>query len=466
MTQARIVLGAVAIFALSVACTRPDVTADTQPLAPPDTLTPVTTTSTRPQTTTTVHIDRAKIYPVDPITLEAVAGVEPISMGDFTWGISSEDGSWLAMTVGYDDRTSQELRLIDVDNWVVANSWAFLVNNPIHLGDNGTVYVTDYSPTPHLSQLIPGNVIADVIADLPPHFIWYDAHFTDQTGLIFGLVSINDDNIGEAVLVTVDLATYAVDVIPLPEVEIGTIGSMEIADFGPTNFDIYPQVVWGDDGSRVLIVNTNQDVVVEVDAVSGEVDEHLFGLNTLNSTPTETAPFEIGQRSAVIGGANGRVLYVASGVQTFELIDEDLTTRFDPLGIEAIDTETWEVIDRLDAPITDVHLSSDGNRLLATGQSYDDNPQSPQSRSSGFYVIDALDLSVIAHHGGEEPDRYFGGLAMNPGLPIGYVQTWEHATSIDVVDLDVGSIVATRSGGDIQFFAEAGVLVDTSFGTS
>ncbi len=109
MTQARIVLGVVAIFALSVACTRPDVTADTQPLAPPDTLTPLTTTSTRPQTTTTVHIDRAKIYPVDPITLEAVAGVEPIPMGDWAWGVSSDNGSWLAMTVGYDDRNSHRV---------------------------------------------------------------------------------------------------------------------------------------------------------------------------------------------------------------------------------------------------------------------------------------------------------------------------------------------------------------------
>ncbi len=75
-------------------------------------------------------------------------------------------------------------------------------------------------------------------------------------------------------------------------------------------------------------------------------------------------------------------------------------------------------------------------------------------------------LEVIAHHGADEPDRYYGGFSVNPGMPIGYVQSWERATSIDVVNLDVGSIVASKSGGDFQFFAEAGVLVDTSFGSS
>jgi hypothetical protein len=467
MAQARIAMSVVAIVALSVACTRPDVTADTQPLAPPDTLTPLTTTSTRPQTTTTVHIDRAKIYQVDPITLEAVAGVEPIPVGDWAWGVSSADGSWLAMTVGYDDRSTQELRLIDVEDWAVANSWLPSIDSPLHVGDDGIVYVINGSPpTYHLRRLVPGQISPELVADLPNHFSWYDAHFTDGRALIFGLVSTNDDNVGEASLVTVDLVTGTQTVIPLPEVEIGTIGSMEVAGYGTTPFDAYPRVVWDEDGSRVLIVNPNEDVVVEVDPVTGEVDERPFGPGTLDSTPTESGPFEIGQRSAALGRPNGRVLYVASGVQTFELIDDYLTMRFDPLGIDAIDTETWEVIDRLDAPISDVYLSSDGNRLLASGQTYDDSPQRQLSQSSGFYVIDAVDLSVIAHHGADEPDRYYGGFSMNPGMPIGYVQSWEQATSIDVVNLDVGSIAASRIGGDLQFFAEAGVLVDTSFGTS
>jgi hypothetical protein len=461
------VLGAVAIFALSVACTRPDVTADTQPLAPPDTLTPATTTSTRPQTTTTVHIDRAKIYPVDPITLEAVAGVEPIPMGDWAWGTSSENGSWLAMTVGYDDQTSQELRLIDVEKWVVANSWLPSIDNPLHVADDGTIYVVNgVVPTSNLSRLLPGEISPQLVADLPDHLSWHELHIDGDRALIFGLHSPNDDDSGDGTLVTVELTTGLTDEIPLPGVEIGGLGYLDLPQNGETPFFAFPAVVWDDDRSRVLVVNVNRDVVTEVNVVTGEVIDHEFGTDVLDSTPTVEHAFSNGVRSAALGRPNGRVLYVASGVQTFELIDDYLTMRFDPLGIEAIDTETWEVMDRVDAPITDISLSSDGNRLLATGQSYEDIPPSQLSQSSGFYVIDAVDLSVIAHHGDEEPNRYFGGLSMNPGLPIGYVQSWEHATSIEVVDLDAGSIVATRSGGDIQFFAEAGVLVDTSFGTS
>ena len=467
MTQARIVLGVVAIFALSVACTRPDVTADTQPLAPPDTLTPPTTTSTRPQTTTTAQIDRARIYPVDPITLEAVAGIEPIPVGDWAWGVSSENGSWLAMTVGYDDRVTTELRLIDVHKWVVANSWLPSIDNPLQVADDGTIYVINgVVPTSHLSRLVPGEISPVLVADLPDHLSWHELHVDGDRAMVFGLLSPNDDDIGEAVLVTVDLTTGLIGEIPLPGVEVGGRGYLDVLQNGEMGFFAFPVVVWDDDRSRVLVVNANRDVVTEVNTVTAEVTDHEFGTDVLDSTPTVDHAFANGVRSAALGRPNGRVLYVASGVQTFELIDEYLTTRFDPLGIEAIDTETWEIIDRLDAPITEVSLSSDGNRLLATGQAYEDNPPSQLSQSSGFYVIDAGDLSVIAHHGDDEPDRYYGGFSMNPGMPIGYVQSWEQATSIDVVSLDVGSIVASRSGGDIQFFAEAGVLVDTSYGTS
>ena len=67
----------IATIALTVACTRPEVTADTQPLAPPD-LAPSTTVTTQPRTATTIDVDRASIYPVDPFTLEAVPGLDPI----------------------------------------------------------------------------------------------------------------------------------------------------------------------------------------------------------------------------------------------------------------------------------------------------------------------------------------------------------------------------------------------------
>jgi hypothetical protein len=413
-----------------------------------------------------VHIDRAKIYPVDPTTLEAVAGFEPIPVGDWAWGVSSDNGSWLAMTVGRDDWNSTELQLIDVDNWVVADTWSPSIDYPIHIGDNGTIYVINGSSTPHFSQMLPGEVTPAVIADLPDHFSWTDVHIEGQRATIFGFISPNDDEQGSAALVTVDLVTGKATEIPLPDVQIGSIGYLELPQNGDTPFYASPVVVWDEERPRVLIINTKQDVVTEVGTSTGEVIEHVFGTNVLDWTPTVDHPFTNGLRSAALGRPNGRLLYVASGVQTFELVDEYLTTRFEPLGIEVIDTETWEVIDRLDAPITDLSLSSDGNRLLATGQTYDDNPESQISQSSGFYVIDALDLEVIAHHEAEEPDRHYGGFSMNPGMPLGYVQSWERATNIDVVNLENGAIVASRNGGEIQFFAEAGVLVDTSFGSS
>jgi hypothetical protein len=296
--------------------------------------------------------------------------------------------------------------------------------------------------------------------------MWNELHIDNGLAMIFGLISPDTDYRGEGVLVTVELATGVTKEIPLPGVEVGTTGELELPQNGTTTFDANPAVVWDDEGSRLLIVEVNRDIVSEISPTTGEVVQHQFGSEAPNSTPTVDGPFTTGQRSAALGGPNGQVLYVASGVQTFELIDEYLTARFDPLGIEAIDTDTWKVVDRLDVPITYISMSTDGNRLLATGQSYEDNRESQRSQSSGLYVLDAGNLAVIAHHGDEEPDRYFGGFSMNPEMSLGYVQSWEQATTIDVIDLDAGSIVASRSGAELQLMAEAGILVDTSFGSS
>lgn len=463
MMQARIVLSVFAIFVLSVACTRPDVTADTQPLAPPDTLTPPTTVTTQAATTTTVDVDRASIYPVDPVTLEAVAGVEPIPVGDWAWGVSSDNGSWLALSVSYDDRDMTELRLVDVENWQVATTWFPSIDTPLHVTDDGTIYVVNGAvPTSHLSRLIPGEISPELVADLPEHFFWYELHIVDRRAMVFGLVSPHDDNSGEAALVTVNLDTGLTIATALPEIELGTIGILNIASAGGVSFDAYPRVIWDDERGRMLIVSTSRDVVVEIDPTTGDVREHRFGGDDLSSTPSLDTPFEIGYRAAVLGRPNGGQLFVASAVQRYEVLDERLTSTYESSGIEAIDTDTWEVIDFLNAPISDIYLSSSGDRLLATGSSYTDTSDRQQSESSGLYVIAAPNLDVVAHHGADQPNLYYGGISVNPDMPIGYVQTWDSVVTMSVVELATGSFVGSRAGSDLQLFPEAGLLIEAS----
>jgi hypothetical protein len=459
--QRRTLLGVIALIAVTVACTRPEVTATTEPLAPPDSFVPSTTVTTQARTTTTVDVERASIYRVDPLTLEPIADFDPIPVGDWSWGISSEDGSWLALNVGHDNQNLTEMRLIDVDNWEVAATWFPSIDTPLHVTDDGTVYVINGSPPNfHLSRLVPGETSPVVIADLPAQLYWYELHIQDGLALSFGLISPNSDNRGEAVIVTVELATGLVTEIPLPGIQVGTIGEVDIGEIEPAVFDASPAVIWDDDRSRVLIVHANQDIVTEVNFTTAEVAEHRYGNEISNSTPTADGPFTSARRRAVLGRPNGRTLYVATAVDTFEVIDEGWTQTFISEGIKSIDTETWEVVDELEAPISELYLSSAGDRLLATGQRYAYGPNTNESESFGFYVIDLDELEIVAHHGEDQPNLYYGSLTVNPGMRLGYVTSWDDQTNIDVVSLDTGDIVHTRRDPEIQFFPEAGVLIE------
>jgi hypothetical protein len=451
-------LGLLALVGLLLMnCTRPEVSAITEPLAPPDSFAPSTTVTTQPRTTTTLDEERASISRVFPTTLEAIPGLDPIPVGDWSWGMSSDNGSWLALSVGHDNRDLVELRLIDVDRWEVAAVWFPSIDTPLHVTDDGTIYVINGSPPSfHLSRMVPGEIRPLVIADLPPQLYWYELHIHDKLALIFGFDSPNSDDRGEAVVVTVDLTTGLVTAIPLPGVEVGIIGEMDIGEVEPVRFFADPTVVWDNERARVLIVHANQDVVTEVHPATGVINEHKLGNEISHSTPTAEGPFTNAQRMAVLG-RDGRSLYVATAVQTFELIDEGWTETFISTGIKSVDTETWEVVDQLDAPISEIYLSPAGDRLLATGQSYGNGPHTYESESPGLYLIDPLGLDIVAHHlyyGG----LYYGGVSFSNDGRIGYVTYWDQEINIDVMDLETGDIIHTRSDPEIQIFGEAGVL--------
>ncbi|MDP9495968.1 MAG: hypothetical protein M3P87_12115, partial [Actinomycetota bacterium] len=189
----------VAFLAMTVACTSPETTAITEPLAPPDTFAPTTTATTERRTTTTVDTERAAIYRVDPHTLEPIADFDPIPAGDWAWAVSSKNGSWLAVNLGHDNQSQSEIRLIDVDGWQTAETWPHSIDSVAHVSDEGTIYVINGGwSSYHLSRLVPGETRPLLIADLPSSLYWYQLHIHDQLASIFGLNSPNGDNKGEA----------------------------------------------------------------------------------------------------------------------------------------------------------------------------------------------------------------------------------------------------------------------------
>ncbi|MEX2250850.1 MAG: hypothetical protein WD895_02125 [Acidimicrobiia bacterium] len=468
MTPRRNLLLVIALFTMTVACTRPDATPNTEPLALPDTFsssTTVTTVDRTDQPTTTIDTERAAIYPVDPLTLEAISGYAPITMGDWFWGMTSEKGSWLALNVGDDNGYNVELRLIDLATWETASTWD-PVDQVVHVTDDGKVYIIENGPfTLQLRRANISQPQPDTIAELPIGFIyWSELHvFGEEQAALFG------DSGGVAVIVTVDLATGVVTEIPMPGVSIGIVEQVDIGESYPGSVEARPAVVWDADRFRALIVHGNEDVVTEVDLTTGESTKHKFGQVAPDSGPLAPASDEMGAyvadtRSATLSG-DGRSLHVATTSGEFEVTDDGWLATSSPTGIITIDTKTWQIVDHLEAPISQVHLSPDGARLLATGYGNTNGASTYEEESFGFYVIDPTGLEVIAHHGSDQPTRYCGSESFSRDGTIGYVTCWDTRTNIHVIDLATGDIIRTRSDPEIQIFGEVGILGEVQQGS-
>jgi len=132
-----------------------------------------------------------------------------------------------------------------------------------------------------------------------------------------------------------------------------------------------------------------------------------------------------------------------------------------PTGIVRIDTETWQVVDRLDAPISDIALSPDGDRLIGYGNSNREAPNDSGYRSMGYFVIDAFDLTVLQTHRTDQPTLSYSTIGFSEAGEIGYVGYYDDQgiSKIELVATENGDTIRTLHGWDLQLFAKAGVLI-------
>ncbi|MGH8870397.1 MAG: hypothetical protein ACRDWS_00250, partial [Acidimicrobiia bacterium] len=102
------------------ACTR----ANTEATAPPDVFAPTPSIEGEPvPSTPPPDVEKVEIFPVDPRTLEALPGYLPMPMGDWTSGVSSPNGRWLALYYGDDTGFNNGTRLVDVLAWDLVAEW-------------------------------------------------------------------------------------------------------------------------------------------------------------------------------------------------------------------------------------------------------------------------------------------------------------------------------------------------------
>jgi hypothetical protein len=391
------------------------------------------------------------IQRVNPRTLEPSAEFEPIPMGDYFWGHRpSPSHRYFAVTVSHDNGIN-EIRLIDVEEWRQVESWAEYADSEIHAADDATLY---FLRGEQVRRVRPGETNSQIVADLPSGFSTWagpEASIDGRFNFV-GTRSINSDGAQEAFVSIVDPATGEVTQIDLPEVHVGAVDPISQ---GPWAGYLYnsPSFSWDRNANRLLAVHANEDVVSEVDVSSRVVTERTFsGFGADTSTGTR-------RWSAL--SPDGRVLYVSNTDVTLIEDDDDWSVTTSPAGGIAIDTATWEVVARTDAPISDIYLSPAGDRLMASGYEMEEGATVSRANSSGLFLLDASDLTTLAHHEPEISDEGYA-ITFNQDAGVAYAFTWIGMQRIKAIDLATGEVLTTAENREfLDMIGPVGVLAST-----
>ncbi len=424
---------------------------------------PPTTENASPPTTR-ADVEMVEIVRVDPLTLEPLPGLEPIPMGDWTWGVSSDNGAWLALYAGQDSTSLGSIRLVDVEQWRVTTEWESVSDSPLAVTDDGTVYVHDY-PTAQevIVELAPG-AEPGTVWEIPIGFsAWSFPLLTDERLVAYGQwfepTTVDNPGPGPMALLTADRNGDAI-ISPLYEVGVGTTSVFEFDDGVIGVLDTSPAVVWDASNETAIVVDGASDNLTVFAIGTGESTTHRFGPDgELSTDPPPEYPENVdlwagSWRTAVLSD-DGDTLFVAGNRGEFVDVDGVPTSVTTPHGVTAIDTDTWEVVAQSDVPVSEIHISRDGTRLVGFGQREESSANDYRYESSGVYILDPSDLEVVAHIEPETTQMWFGPVSFAASGNVAHIGGM---TGIMLVDLEDGEILQSIPGSDVQIIGDAGVL--------
>jgi hypothetical protein len=403
--------------------------------------------------TTIPDVERVTLQRVDPVSLEPRTAFEPITMGDWMWGSTvSDDGRYLAATVSNDEGGNPELRLVDLRSWLPVTSWPGSGDLIVHIDAFGSVYYVTYQLNPELRFVATDGESSTLIASLEPlTSVWGSGKVTERVFAVWGTkpAAVGSEGTEQTTVVTIDIdLAGAVTEIPLPGVQIGSVEAVSQGPWAPYLYTS-PSFTWDPIGSRLLVVHGDEDVVSEIDPVSGAVTEHPFA---------EAGASARGQRRSSALSPDGRSLYVAT--RSVELIedDDDWMVVTTPAGVLTVDMTTWEVASSTPEPISDIWVSPNGG-LLGSGYSTEESEAVYVQESTGLYLLDGIDLSVVTHYPAETPEQLWGPVTFSEGGEIAYASTWVNTPRVHAIELSTGSILSTAESTETaEMIGPAGVL--------
>jgi hypothetical protein len=393
--------------------------------------------TTRPAPTTTVDVERMSLYRVDPVTLQTLPDFDPIPMGDWFWGEASPTGNYFAANVGDDSSGPSEIRLVDVEAWEPVATWAVAANSTPVITDDGRVYFQGSSQPLQINSLQAGETRSRLVAEMPGDVYPWALRLSAGQIQMFGTRSLPAEGTANGAIILVEVSSGNRVDIDLPEVRIWA------SDAGDEPWSGYlynfPAVVWDDPRNRALVVHAQDHFVSEVDFGTGAVTEHELTVEQPDDDPN-------GEMTAALS-PDGSILYIGALRSTVTVADEDWSVTRSPTGVMAVDTTTWETVNRLDAPIGWLQASPDGDRLLAWGYTVVESESQHRMESAGLYVLDTPGLNVLAHYQPEQAEEWIGPVSFSQDGSLGYVPRWGEVPSVSVLDLETGQMLSSREGG-------------------
>ena len=350
---------------------------------------PESTSTTRPRL-----VDGGLIR-IDPATLIPLAGAQPISIASSFDGLVSSNGRWAVLQTWRSSTDQQSVEIVDLTINEVISSVVTDAGIPdLSIDDNGNVYLLSWMEQPRLELLRPGAETAEVLIDVFPAGM-----APTEMGVFgpqrFGFFGTTSD--GGAHLFISDLETGEVTEVPLPNVEVGVIEEVELIDDFPVFETANPAVIWDTERSRVLIVEGTRDIVIAIDANTGQVSEHVWEpptslLDRLWAAFLPTAQAKgltTGTTRSAVLSQDGTKLYIATSSSELR---EGGTFRA-PQDLVVLNTRSWDTIS-IDVVADTLWTSPNSGLILAQGSEVTDNPAESSVSASPIYVIDPTDDSV------------------------------------------------------------------------
>lgn len=380
------------------------------------------------------------VSPVDPELLEPIPGLKPVAIGHHYVAGTSPDGRALAV-IGWpaDASAGGQLQLIDLEPWTVRSTEATVDGNVVALvfapdGDNLYWPLSPSTSSPGVTELLlvasaNGAEIGRV--SLPASLIPWDLRPTQDGRIAIFAVGADAswlNNEPPRVLLVDPRTRGLVADLPLAGVIAGQRESQA------TGFESSgPGLAWDIARSRLYVIDANDDRLTVVDLDRGRVVAAAAlvsarsPLDALGAwlVPTANAKLVPGTDRTAVLDPDGRRLYVA----TMRRTQSDDFREFDEvaLGGFVVDTDTLRIVGRIDQPVSELALSPDGARLLATGTDVlSRSDEAGVVTPHGLFVLDPVSLEELAHIPSGGPMRVAG---FSPDGGTAYLQSWEDEPS-------------------------------------